>query len=150
MIDIDDNIVGLQLKMKIDKYNNMLENVSEDELIDYITDLKNKELNVMKQEKTVNVQQPTEHMIDVSIMYKKPWNKLQNIHRSQKIEEFLTNIKEISDEKREIFMKKITKLLNDRIITKKNEVVYDDKNGKVISIKRLEFNKQKNKYELNC
>ena len=148
-MDIDEDITQLRLEMVNDKYKNMLENISDDELGTYINKLRSKEINNIKPTKEVVKQSSQKQQLDTSIMYKRPWSKLQNIHRYLKIEEFLVSIKEIDDKQREKLIKKITELLKDKIITKKNEVEYDEKNGCVVSIKRLVFDKKKNKYVLN-
>lgn len=149
-MDIDDDILQLRLKQMNDKYESMQQNILGDDLKEYINKIKNKELTTINQIKNDEVKQPTKELFnDTYIMYNKPWNKLPNIHKSQKIEEYLSNIKEISIEDREKLMIKMTKLLNDKIITKKNEVNYDEKKGCIISIKRLIYDKNKNGYKLN-
>jgi hypothetical protein len=150
-MDIDEDITQLRLKLSNDKYDSMLKNVSDDDLKKYIKELRDKESNTIKQTTNTEVIQPVKELFNgISDMYKRPWNKLPNIHRSQKIEEYLQSITEIDNAQREQLMNKLTKLLTNKTITKKNEVNYDEKNGCILSIKRLIFDKNKNKYELSC
>jgi len=68
--------------------------------------------------------------------YKKPWNKLNIIHKKIKIKEFVNKLIIKSDEKQKL-NKKLINLLNDKKLNKKDDVDYDSINGKIISISIL-------------
>ena len=75
--------------------------------------------------------------------YKKPWNKLNIIHKKIKLKEFVNNLMIKRNEKKKL-ISDLIQLLNQKKITKKNEIDYDNINGKIISISLLKF--KNNKY----
>ena len=65
--------------------------------------------------------------------YKKPWNKLNIIHKKIKIKEYINNLV-LTKNKKKILTEKLIKLLNNKQLNKKNDVDYDINNGKIITI----------------
>lgn len=77
-------------------------------------------------------------------MYKKPWNKLSEVHKIIKIKEYVTNQLGIIDKKYENeLIKKLTKYIKDKILSKKKSVNYDMYKAKIISIPSLKYNGNK-------
>lgn len=70
--------------------------------------------------------------------YKKPWNKLNIVHKRIKIKEFINTLMITKEKKKELY-NKFTSLLNSKKLTKKNDVEYDSVNGKIITIPVLKF-----------
>jgi len=148
-MDIDEDITISRINLTNKKYDNMLKDLSDDDLIEYVTQSKNKELGLIRETEEIKVETKKNEFFDkIDVIYRRPWNKLQMIHKSQKIDEFLSNIPEINMTQRKELMTKFEQLLNDKIITKKNEINYDEKNGKIISIKRLYYDKNEKKYDI--
>lgn len=65
--------------------------------------------------------------------YKKPWNKLNIIHKKIKIKEYVNNLI-LTKQKKKILVDKLINLLNNKKLNKKNDVDYDTLNGKIITI----------------
>lgn len=76
-------------------------------------------------------------------IYKKPWNKLNIIHKKIKIKEFINNLNIEKKEKQNLINKFIL-LVNEKKITKKNDINYDEDNGVITSIPLLKH--KNNKY----
>tara|TARA_Y100000589_G_scaffold278755_1_gene274362 strand:+ start:904 stop:1410 length:507 start_codon:yes stop_codon:yes gene_type:complete len=68
--------------------------------------------------------------------YKKPWNKLNIVHKKIKIKEYINNLM-LTKQKKKILIDKLINLLNNKKLNKKNEVDYDSCNGKIITISIL-------------
>ena len=76
--------------------------------------------------------------------YKKPWNKLNIIHKILKMKEFINNLKTITNENKESLKEQLCQLIKDKILTKKDKINYDMVNGKIISLIDLQY--KDNKY----
>ena len=68
--------------------------------------------------------------------YKKPWNKLNIIHKKIKIKEYINNLM-LTKHKKKTLIDNLINLLNNKKLNKKNDVDYDTFNGKIISISIL-------------
>lgn len=68
--------------------------------------------------------------------YKKPWNKLNIIHKKIKIKEYISNLM-LTKHKKKTLIDNLINLLNNKKLNKKNDVDYDTFNGKIISISIL-------------
>jgi len=80
--------------------------------------------------------------------YKKPWNKLNIIHKILKMKEFINNLKTITNDNKESLKNQLCQLLKDKILTKKDKINYDMVNGKIISLIDLQY--KDNKYVYLC
>jgi len=72
-------------------------------------------------------------------IYKKPWNKLNSVHKIIKIKEFINNL-----ESDDIDMKNKLKLtfidmVKEKKLSKKNDINYDSNIGNIISIPILQY-----------
>lgn len=152
-MDIDSLINNLNVKY----YNNLNSyltktklNIDSDWLTDYIKELD----NINTETETRKTSETTESEIKDkkeirSIftnegVYNKPWQKLNQIHKVLKIKEFVNNLSNISDEDKKKLSENLVELVKNKILTKKENVVYDDDNCKVIGIKNLKY--ENNKY----
>ena len=77
-------------------------------------------------------------------MYKKPWNKLNPIHKVLKIKEFINNLTNISDDEKDKLKEELIQLVKTKVLYKKEKVNYDENNGKIISLINLQY--KNNKY----
>ena len=72
-------------------------------------------------------------------LYLKPWTKLTAIHKIIKIKEY-ANMLLINNEKdKDELKEKLIDMVKNKIITKKDSVLYDSTKGKIISIPNLQF-----------
>ena len=76
--------------------------------------------------------------------YKKPWTKLNVIHKILKMKEFINNLKDISTMDKEMLKEQLCQLIKDKVLSKKEKVNYDMVNGKIISLLDLQY--KDNKY----
>ena len=72
-------------------------------------------------------------------IYKKPWNKLNIIHKKIKMEEFVNNLIIDDNEIKKHLKNQLVLMLKNKKLTKKTEVEYDATNGKIISIPSLKY-----------
>ncbi len=72
-------------------------------------------------------------------LYKKPWQKLNSIHKILKIKEFVNNLKISSEKDRALLKDELVLLVKTKVLTKKEKVNYDEVNGKIISLNNLEY-----------
>jgi hypothetical protein len=78
--------------------------------------------------------------------YKKPWTKLNPIHKVLKLKEFINNLKDVSGKDKEELKDRAVELVKLKVLTKKEKVDYDSVNGKILSITNLEY--KNGKYNL--
>lgn len=76
-------------------------------------------------------------------LYKKPWVKLNSIHKILKIKEFVNNLKIDSEQNRSILKEELLLLVKNKILTKKEKIKYDEVNGKIISLTNLQYSNGK-------
>jgi hypothetical protein len=76
--------------------------------------------------------------------YKKPWTKLNVVHKILKMKEFINNLKEINTTDKEMLKEQLCQLIKDKVLSKKEKVNYDMVNGKIISLLDLQY--KDNKY----
>ncbi len=90
----------------------------------------------------------TEGNYTEDFVYKKPWNKMNIIHKKIKLEEFVNNL-DIDDlEMKKHLKSQFVSMLKNKKLTKKNEVEYDAVNGKIISIPSLKY--KNNNYNIDA
>ena len=88
-----------------------------------------------KKEETIIQESPN----DDSGLYKKSWSKLNAIHKIIKLKEFVNNIKIDNDSDREKLKDELVNLVKTKVLTKKEKIIYDEENGKIISLKNLQY-----------
>ncbi len=86
-----------------------------------------------------NVNTETETMYSEDFVYKKPWNKLNSIHKIIKVKEFINKL-DISDmEIKKHLITQFTTMIKNKQLTKKSDVEYDHISGNIISIPSLKI-----------
>jgi len=80
--------------------------------------------------------------------YKNQWYRLNDVYKLNKIKEYLNEIIKDDDERTDIF-EKLTELVNNKKLTTKKTVDYDQAKEKINSISVLKYNKKKKKFILN-
>jgi hypothetical protein len=80
-------------------------------------------------------------------VYKKPWNKLNIIHKKIKLDEYVNNLDIEDSEIKKHLKSQFASMLKNKKLTKKNEVEYDAINGKIISISSLKY--KNNNYNIS-
>ena len=90
----------------------------------------------------------TDTIYTEDFVYKKPWNKMNIVHKKLKLEEFVNNL-DIDDlEMKKHLKSQFVSMLKNKKLTKKNEVEYDAINGKIISIPSLKY--KNNNYNIDA
>lgn len=128
--------------IKLYYLKNISENIENKVLIQHINNLKNtiSETNTPTDSETIYTD---------DYIYKKEWNKLNNIHKQIKIKQFVNNKLNINNKKEEDDLKRtLTNLVKTKQLTQKKTVNYDSFNGKIISINCLKFNNGNYEIEL--
>ena len=72
-------------------------------------------------------------------MYRKPWTKLNIIHKIIKMKEFINNLNTTDIQIKNKLNVQLTALLKEKKLTKKNDINYDMINGVIVSIPILEY-----------
>ena len=90
-------------------------------------------LNLTNESETENTKYSDEYI------YRKPWNKLNNIHKIIKIKEFINNIKSDDMDMKQNLKTKLINMIKERKITKKTDINYDMVNGNILSIPILQY-----------
>jgi hypothetical protein len=79
--------------------------------------------------------------------YKKPWVKLNPVHKILKIKEFVNGLKINTEKDRAQLRDELIDLVKLKILTKKEKVSYDEANGKIISLYNLQYSDGKYYYK---
>ena len=101
---------------------------------------------VEKIEKTEHTENHNQIFNDEDL-YKKPWTKLNPIHKILKIKEFVNNQKISSEQERTDLKDQLVLLIKSKVLTKKEKVLYDEKEGKIISLVDLQYKDGKYYYK---
>jgi hypothetical protein len=100
----------------------------------------NKSKDLLTNEITDNIKiNNHDNIFSDELLYKKPWTKLNSIHKILKIKEFVNSLKFNIEEKRNKLKDDLILLVKSKVLTKKDSINYDEINGKIISIKNLEY-----------
>jgi len=97
------------------------------------------EKKVEKSEDSIEENTNRKQLFSDEDFYKKPWNKLNSIHKILKIKEYVKNLKNISEKNKSELIEQLTGLVKTKVLTKKDKINYDDTNGKIISFINLEY-----------
>ena len=138
-MDIDIIINKLEQKYFMSLNTLLIKNNSE---ILWVTDHLNKLNGVVHSDTETQIVKKNENVIpnknNDENLYQKSWSKLNAIHKIIKIKEFVNNIK-IDDESKEKLKEELVNLVKTKILTKKDRIIYDEENGKIINIKNLQY-----------
>ena len=132
---MDINIICKQ--NKTDYYNNLI-NYSKLNDLDFTTySEKLNELEELPKEiKTKEINKKIELTDDFH--FKKPWIRLQYIHKISKLKEFVSKLL-INEEEQQKLIIKLINLLDNKYFMKKDRVKYDKIKGIIISIPNLKY-----------
>ena len=86
----------------------------------------------------------TETKYSDEYIYRKPWNKLNTIHKIIKIKEFVSTLSIDDIEIKKNLKEKLVDMIKTKKLTKKNDINYDITNGIILSIPVLQY--KDNKY----
>jgi hypothetical protein len=86
---------------------------------------------------TLTEEPATETNLD-DFMYKKPWNKLNIIHKIIKMKEFVNELNIEDTEMKKHLKTQLVTMLKNKKLTKKSDVDYDAVNGKIITVHSLQ------------
>lgn len=139
--NLEKNNIENDLKYAIIDHLNKLDNFTITETINNTTEINEKisDSSILYEE--------TNTMSDEYNLYKKSWSKLNSIHKILKIKEFVNNLNIKSDVEKQIIKDKLIELVKNKTLTKKGKIIYDEINGKIISIPDLQYNN--GTYQLN-
>jgi hypothetical protein len=92
---------------------------------------------------TTDITETEQHSITQSItddfVYKKPWNKLNSVHKVIKIKEFINTMTIDDIEMKKHLRSQLIDMIKKKKLTKKNDVEYDQVNGRILSIPALQY-----------
>lgn len=116
---LDDNNTDW-IQSRIEKLELIIQQINEDE-------------EVFKRTKKNNVK---DMFIEIDkYIYKKPWSRLTNFHKINRITEFVND--NIDETRKEYILNELVTMVNDKKLNTKNKVDYDSQNCKIIKIKVL-------------
>jgi len=140
---IDINYFNLKYYNNLNKYL-IKNNIDNQYIVEYIEKLANKENPKDKiDEKKISSDSDTVNIVSVTSdvnLYKKSWSKLNIIHKTIKIKEFVNNLKISSEKNKEKIKNELIELLKKKVLTKKDKVNYDEERGVIVSLTELEYN----------
>lgn len=93
---------------------------------------------VITETENINMSE-TETNYSEDFVYKKPWNKLNSVHKKIKMTEFVNNLTIDDLEMKKHLKKQLIQMITEKKLTKKNDVEYDHINGSIISIPSLQY-----------
>ena len=133
-------------------YKNLLKiskkrKLQSDFLENKINDLDNNISSISETETETETKIKTDIIYSDDYLYKKPWTRISQIHKIIKVKEFVNKLQIVDENNKKYIESKIISLIKSKILTKKDKVIYDKINGKIISIPDLSFNK--GKYDIN-
>jgi hypothetical protein len=125
--------------MDIEKYINLNKKIYYDNLSKI---LKGNEkifinnLNYVSNQKNLSISLDDTEKTEDDYLYKKPWNRLNIVHKIIKIKEFV-NSKDISLENKNFLISKLTNMIKNKKLMKASDVEYNSELMKIISINCL-------------
>lgn len=88
---------------------------------------------------TENITETEQISVTDDFVYKKPWNKLNSVHKVIKIKEFINTMSIDDIEMKKHLRTQLIDMIKKKKLTKKNDVEYDHVNGKILSIPALQY-----------
>ena len=139
---IDINYFNLKYYNNLNKY--LIKNsIDNKHILTYIDKLNNKNNNKNNEEYKYNTETDSANIVSITSdvnLYKKSWSKLNIIHKTIKIKEFVNNLKINCEKNRDKIKNELISLLKNKVLTKKDKVVYDEERGIIVSLTELEYN----------
>lgn len=88
---------------------------------------------------TENITETEQVSVTDDFVYKKPWNKLNSVHKVIKIKEFINTMSIDDIEMKKHLRNQLIDMIKKKKLTKKNDVEYDHVNGRILSIPALQY-----------
>lgn len=136
-----DNLIN---NFNISYYNNINKylikhNINNKTIVEHLSSLSSQqnETNTENESVTSSVSNVVANQDD--FIYKKPWMKLNVVHKIIKMKEFVNNLNLSNEKERTKIKNELVELIKNKTITKKNTVNYDENQGTIISLKHLEY-----------
>ena len=133
----------LQLDIQLNYFNNLLKQAKKNKLDASIIKKKINDLNEDDLNDDTITNTETDRTFSDDYVYKKSWNKLNNVHKIIKIREFVNKLLIDNEKDKNKLKKKLITLVKNKSITKKKSVNYDSVNGRIVSIPILEYKNHK-------
>ena len=76
-------------------------------------------------------------------VYKKPWNKLNSIHKIIKVKEFIDSLNTNDIDMKKKLKKQLVDMIKDKKLNKKTDVNYDINNGNIVAIPIIQYKDSK-------
>ncbi len=135
-------------KFDDDYYNTLVKNLANDNIeYEWLNSyIKNKN-NIPEPSLNKDIKEPTE-MSDIfsdESLYKKPWAKLNTIHKIIKVKEYINNLKIENEDKKNKLKEEIIDLIKMKLV-KKEDINYDIDKAIIINISKLEIKNGNYKY----
>jgi hypothetical protein len=124
--------------VNIEWLNEYIENLSKNE-----NKIENKNISENENKNISETENYTSIVFNNDNIYKKQWIKLNNIHKILKIKEYVNNLPMAFENDRYKLKEELTNMIKNKKLTKKEAVVYDSVNGKIISLTNLQYNNGK-------
>lgn len=135
LTNLEKNNIEDNLKKAIYEHINILDNINITETIINTTEYNQNDKNSDNSLPTEEINTSDEYNL-----YKKSWAKLNSIHKILKIKEFVNNLNIKSDIEKQTLKDNLINSIKNKTLTKKGKIIYDDINGKIISIPDLQYN----------
>lgn len=150
-MDINLNIETIEKSLEINYLTNLIKACEKSGLN---KDLLEKKLSLMLEESETqaniikksnsslslnSTESPSTDQFSDEYLYLKLWTKLSAIHKIIKIKEYVNMLSIKNDKDKDELKEKLIDLVKNKIITKKDTVLYDSTKGKIISIPNLQF-----------
>lgn len=136
--NIDKYNIDCNLKIAINEHLNILNNFNITETVNNTTENNQNDINSDNSPPTEEINTTS----DEYNLYKKAWSKLNAIHKILKIKEFVNNLNIKSDTEKQTLKENLINLIKNKTLTKKGKIIYDEINGKIISIPDLQYNNE--------
>jgi hypothetical protein len=85
----------------------------------------------------------TEVKFSDEYVYKKPWNKLNSIHKIIKVKEFIDTLNTNDIDMKKKLKKQLVDMIKDKKLNKKTDVNYDINNGNIVAIPIIQYKDSK-------
>ena len=138
-----DNLIN---NFNISYYNNINKylikhNINNKTIAEHLSSLSSQqnETNTNTENETITSSVSTVVANQDDFIYKKPWIKLNVVHKIIKMKEFVNNLTLPNEKERTKIKNELIELIKNKTITKKNTVNYDENQGTIISLKHLEY-----------
>lgn len=140
-------LTNIKTNIKKQYFNNLLKTTNKLNIENEWIKEKIKSLKITDFTESDKIESSEKKEYSEEYLYRKTWNKLSYAHKIIKLKEFVLKLPIKYEQDKENLIKKLNILVKEKKITKKDKVLYDKINGRVISIPNLEY--KDGKYYIN-